>query len=152
VGSIVATVAEAGVGKSRLFDEFKARNQSGWMVLEALSFSHDKASAYLPVLDVLQSYFEIEAAAGAKPSSPNSTKRARELAVQATIQGARRASGQTIERAASTKRETDLCAGSAVLLYDQVHASECASRITTFGSLFPLAGFRGPGQDEVRAA
>jgi tetratricopeptide (TPR) repeat protein len=30
------------------------------MVLEALSFSHGKASAYLPVLDLLQSYFGIE--------------------------------------------------------------------------------------------
>jgi len=59
-GQIVATVADPGVGKSRLFDEFKARNQSGWMVLEALSVSHGKASAYLPVLDLLQSYFGIE--------------------------------------------------------------------------------------------
>jgi class 3 adenylate cyclase/tetratricopeptide (TPR) repeat protein len=59
-GQIVGVVAEAGVGKSRLFDEFKARNESGWMVLEALSFSHGKASAYLPVLDLLQTYFGIE--------------------------------------------------------------------------------------------
>ena len=28
---IVAAVAEAGVGKSRLFHEFKVKNQSGWM-------------------------------------------------------------------------------------------------------------------------
>jgi len=53
-------VAEPGVGKSRLFDEFKARNQSGRMVLEAVSFSHNKASAYPPVLDLLHSYFGIE--------------------------------------------------------------------------------------------
>jgi hypothetical protein len=44
-------------------------------------------------------------AAGAKPSSPNSTKRARELTFTAAIQGARRASGQTSQRAASTKRK-----------------------------------------------
>jgi class 3 adenylate cyclase/tetratricopeptide (TPR) repeat protein len=59
-GQIVAAVAEPGVGKSRLFYEFKATAQSGWMVLEALSFSHGKASAYLPVLDLLQSYFGID--------------------------------------------------------------------------------------------
>ena len=58
-GQIVAAIAEAGVGKSRLFFEFKAENQSGWMVLEAFSVSHGKASAFLPVIDLLWSYFEI---------------------------------------------------------------------------------------------
>ncbi len=58
-GQIVAAMAEAGVGKSRLFFEFKVKHQSGWMVLEAFSVSHGKASAYLPVLDLLQCYFEI---------------------------------------------------------------------------------------------
>src|SRR5215469_10836882 len=59
-GQIVAAIADAGVGKSRLFHEFKATTQSDWLVLEALSFSHGKASAYLPVLDLLQSFFGIE--------------------------------------------------------------------------------------------
>ena len=58
-GQIVAAMAEAGTGKSRLFFEFKAKNQSGWMVLETFSVSHGKASAYLPVLDLLQGYFKI---------------------------------------------------------------------------------------------
>jgi class 3 adenylate cyclase/tetratricopeptide (TPR) repeat protein len=58
-GQIVAAVAEPGVGKSRLFHEFKARNQSDWMVLEALSVSHGKATAYLPVIELLHGYFEI---------------------------------------------------------------------------------------------
>ena len=58
-GQIVAAMAEPGVGKSRLFYEFKVKNQSGWMVLEAFSLSHGKASAFLPVLDLLWSYFEI---------------------------------------------------------------------------------------------
>ena len=61
-GQIVAAMAEPGVGKSRLFHEFKATSASGWMVLEALSISHGKASAYLPVLDLLRNYFEISAA------------------------------------------------------------------------------------------
>ena len=58
-GQIVAAMAEPGVGKSRLFFEFKATSQSGWMVLETFSVSHGKASAYLPVIDLLHNYFEI---------------------------------------------------------------------------------------------
>src|SRR6266851_6170155 len=60
-GQIVAAMAEPGVGKSRLLFEFKAVSQSGWMVLETFSVSHGKASAYLPVIDLLHSYFEIAA-------------------------------------------------------------------------------------------
>jgi len=58
-GQIVAAIAEAGVGKSRLFFEFKAVSQSGWMVLETFSVSHGKASAYQPVIELLCSYFKI---------------------------------------------------------------------------------------------
>src|ERR1700691_5973423 len=58
-GQIVAAIAEAGVGKSRLFFEFKAVSQSGSMVLEAFSVSHGKASAFLPVIDLLWNYFKI---------------------------------------------------------------------------------------------
>jgi len=58
-GQIVAAMAEPGVGKSRLLFEFKAASQSGWMVLETFSVSHGKASAYLPVIDLLHSYFKI---------------------------------------------------------------------------------------------
>ncbi len=60
-GQIVAAMAEAGIGKSRLFYEFKAVTQPGWMVLEAFSVSHGKASAYLPVIDLLRGYFKIAA-------------------------------------------------------------------------------------------
>ncbi len=38
-GQFVAVMTEHGVGKSRLFFEFKATSQSGWMVLEAFSVS-----------------------------------------------------------------------------------------------------------------
>ena len=58
-GQIVAAMADAGTGKSRLYFEFKAKNQSGWRVLETFSVSHGKASAYLPVLDLLHGYFKI---------------------------------------------------------------------------------------------
>ena len=61
-GQIVAAMAEPGVGKSRLFFEFKAVAQSGCMVLEAFSVSHGKTSSYLPVIDLLHSYFGIDSA------------------------------------------------------------------------------------------
>ncbi len=61
-GQIVAAVADAGVGKSRLFYEFKQTSQSGWLVLEAFSVSHGRASAYLPVIDLLRGYFRIASA------------------------------------------------------------------------------------------
>jgi class 3 adenylate cyclase/tetratricopeptide (TPR) repeat protein len=58
-GQIVAVVAEPGVGKSRLFFEFKAEVQSEWTVLEAFSISHGKGSAYLPIVELLHGYFDI---------------------------------------------------------------------------------------------
>jgi class 3 adenylate cyclase/tetratricopeptide (TPR) repeat protein/ribosomal protein L40E len=59
-GQIVAAVAEPGVGKSRLFHEFRARHQSEWSVIEAPSFSHSMASIYLPVIGLLNTYFGID--------------------------------------------------------------------------------------------
>ena len=58
-GQIVAAMAEPGVGKSRLFFEFKMTSQSGWIVLETFSVSHGKASAYLPVIELLRNYSRI---------------------------------------------------------------------------------------------
>ena len=58
-GQLAAVVGEAGVGKSRLLYEFKAMTQSGWLILETVSVSHGKASAYLPVIELLHTYFRI---------------------------------------------------------------------------------------------
>ena len=58
-GQIVAVVAEAGVGKSRLFHEFKLQSPSEAFVMEAFSFSHGRASPYLPVIGLLKDYFHI---------------------------------------------------------------------------------------------
>ena len=58
-GQIVAAMAEPGVGKSRLFHEFKSTAASGWTVLEAFGVSHGKPSAYLPIIDLLCGYFNI---------------------------------------------------------------------------------------------
>jgi hypothetical protein len=60
-GQIVAAMGEAGVGKSRLFYEFKAVGRDGCLVLEAFSVSHGKAAAYLPMIELLKDYFEITA-------------------------------------------------------------------------------------------
>src|SRR5262245_16559769 len=59
-GQIVGVMGEPGLGKSRLFYEFKLTSQSGCLVLEAYSVSYGKATAYLPVIELLKSYFRIE--------------------------------------------------------------------------------------------
>src|SRR5262249_43088582 len=59
-GQIVGVMGEPGLGKSRLFYEFKLLLQAGCLLLEAYSVSHGKASAYLPAIELLKSYFRIE--------------------------------------------------------------------------------------------
>src|SRR6266705_4990556 len=56
---IVGIMGEPGVGKSRLFYEFRLTSQSGCLVLEAYSASYGKASPYLPVIELLKSYFQL---------------------------------------------------------------------------------------------
>ncbi|WP_455286538.1 AAA family ATPase [Cupriavidus necator] len=58
-GQIVGVLGEAGVGKSRLFHEFKVSSQQGCMVLETFSVSHGKAFPYLPLVNLLRNYFQI---------------------------------------------------------------------------------------------
>ena len=58
-GQLIAVAAEPGVGKSRLFFEFKAEAGGNWTVLEASSVSHGKGSSYLPVIELLHGYFGI---------------------------------------------------------------------------------------------
>ena len=60
-GQVVAVVGEPGVGKSRLFWEIThSRRLHGWRILQSASVSYGKAAAYLPVIELLRSYFEIE--------------------------------------------------------------------------------------------
>lgn len=66
-GQVIAVVGEAGVGKSRLYYEFAHSHRTrDWLVLESGSVSHGKATAYLPIVDLLKSYFQIEVADDAR--------------------------------------------------------------------------------------
>src|SRR5713226_3701036 len=58
-GQIVGVMGEPGVGKSRLFYEFKLASQRGCLVLETFSVSHGKAYPYLPLIDLLKNYFQL---------------------------------------------------------------------------------------------
>ena len=60
-GQVVALVGDAGLGKSRLVWEFThSPRTSGWMVLESRSVSYGKATTYLPVIELLKTYFRVE--------------------------------------------------------------------------------------------
>jgi len=60
-GQVVAIVGEPGVGKSRLVWEVSHSSRAdGWRVLHAHSVSYGKAMPYLPIIDLLKGYFQIE--------------------------------------------------------------------------------------------
>ncbi|HLB78719.1 MAG TPA: adenylate/guanylate cyclase domain-containing protein, partial [Candidatus Dormibacteraeota bacterium] len=58
-GQIVAVMGEAGLGKSRLCYEFKVRAAPAGLLLETFSVSHGKAYPYLPLIALLQHYFQL---------------------------------------------------------------------------------------------
>jgi class 3 adenylate cyclase/tetratricopeptide (TPR) repeat protein len=61
-GQVVGLVGEPGVGKSRLVWEFtRSHRTHGWLILESGAASYGKATPYLPVLDLLKAYFDLEA-------------------------------------------------------------------------------------------
>ena len=60
-GQVVAGIGEPGVGKSRLFYEFtRSHHTHGWLLLASHSVSYGKATAYLPVIDLLKGYCGID--------------------------------------------------------------------------------------------
>jgi class 3 adenylate cyclase/tetratricopeptide (TPR) repeat protein len=60
-GQVVAVVGDAGVGKSRLYWEFThSPRLRDWLIVESSSVSYGKASPYLPIIELLRSYFGIE--------------------------------------------------------------------------------------------
>jgi class 3 adenylate cyclase len=61
-GQVVGVVGEPGVGKSRLFYEFAhSHRTAGWLILESSSVSYGRATPYLPLIDLLKAYFQLEA-------------------------------------------------------------------------------------------
>jgi class 3 adenylate cyclase/tetratricopeptide (TPR) repeat protein len=64
-GQVVAPVGEPGVGKSRLCWEFRhAPREQEWLVLEAGAVPYGKTTAYLPIIDLLKTYFRVQDRAG----------------------------------------------------------------------------------------
>jgi class 3 adenylate cyclase/tetratricopeptide (TPR) repeat protein len=60
-GQVAAVVGEPGIGKSRLVHELiHSHHTNGWLVLESGSVSYGKATSFLPVIDLLKAYFQIE--------------------------------------------------------------------------------------------
>lgn len=60
-GQVVAVIGEPGVGKTRLFHEFtQVSCPQGWFLLESSSTSYGKAIPYLPVIDLLKAYLQLE--------------------------------------------------------------------------------------------
>jgi predicted ATPase len=78
-GQLIAVVAEAGTGKSRLFYEFRATLSAECKLLETYSVSHGKASAWLPVLELLRGYF------GLQDADDATTRREKVSAALATL-------------------------------------------------------------------
>ena len=59
-GQVVGIVGEAGVGKSRLVYELTHSHRvQGWLTLESASVSYGKATSWLPVIELLKSYFKV---------------------------------------------------------------------------------------------
>jgi predicted ATPase/class 3 adenylate cyclase len=60
-GQVVAVIGEPGVGKTRLVYEFtRSHHTCDWLVLASSSVSYGKATAYLPVRDLLKAYFQLD--------------------------------------------------------------------------------------------
>ena len=60
-GQVVSVIGEPGVGKTRLAYEFiRSHHTHDWLVLASSSVSYGKATAYLPVRDLLKAYFQLD--------------------------------------------------------------------------------------------
>jgi len=59
-GQIVGVMGEPGLGKSRLLYESQLLAPKDCLSLEAYSVSYGKASPYLPVIELLKSYFQVQ--------------------------------------------------------------------------------------------
>src|SRR5262244_745450 len=66
-GQIVSVVGEPGLGKSRLFYELvRSSHTRSWLALETSSVSYGQMTAWMPLRDLLRTYFQI----GARATAP----------------------------------------------------------------------------------
>jgi len=64
-GQVVALVGEAGIGKSRITYELaRAAREHGWVTLEGHAVSYGTGTPYLPLIDPLRRYFQLDDADG----------------------------------------------------------------------------------------
>lgn len=87
-GQVAAVVGEAGVGKSRLVDEFvQAAHTQGWFVLDSAAVSYGQAIPYFPVRDLLRRYCHLEERDDAQTIQTKVTEQVRTLdaALQDTV-------------------------------------------------------------------
>jgi class 3 adenylate cyclase/tetratricopeptide (TPR) repeat protein len=60
-GQVVAVIGEAAIGKTRLCHECTHTSRTqGWLRLESSATSYGQATPYLPVIDLLKAYFQLE--------------------------------------------------------------------------------------------
>ncbi|HEX2995243.1 MAG TPA: AAA family ATPase [Anaerolineales bacterium] len=59
-GQFALISGEAGIGKSRLVKEAKARRSKGALILEGNSFQTDSALPYAPLLDLFRNFFAVQ--------------------------------------------------------------------------------------------
>jgi predicted ATPase len=79
-GQVVGIVGEPGVGKSRLCYEFiRAHSTRRWLLLETSADSYGQATSYLPVINLLKSYFQIASGNGMSTRCDKVTDKLRTL-------------------------------------------------------------------------
>jgi class 3 adenylate cyclase/tetratricopeptide (TPR) repeat protein len=60
-GQVVAVVGDPGIGKSRLvYELLQSSRRDGWRIAEGRTVAHGRATPYLPVVGLLESYFGLD--------------------------------------------------------------------------------------------
>ena len=79
-GQVVAVIGEPALGKSRLFYEFThASRTQDWRLLESSATSYGTATPYLPIIDLLKAYFQLDDRDDAQRKRAKLTERLRRL-------------------------------------------------------------------------
>ncbi len=60
-GQVIAVIGEPGIGKSRLaWEVTHSESVRGWLVVEGSAVSYGRTTPYLPIIEMLRAYFQIE--------------------------------------------------------------------------------------------